>query len=400
MARFRRRAGTAAAAATASETQLGLFERLEVVTRPRSSDASPEARRLFYAVLGLLALGFLLQVSHASTTLPEALFRDHLARLAVMRGIALLLIVGLWQLGTERLKAVAPALAVLALLLLVAVFVPGLQHKINGSRRWVDLPLVPFNVQASDVARVFGIVWLARRCEDLGPRVEEGLRGYLPTLGMGLLFCALVFLEPDLGSTILLGATWGTVMWVAGFQQRHIATSAAALGSAALVAGATMFSHVRDRIDIFLGDATNDQVARSAEAFASGGLFGVGLGQGEYRLAGLQYQQTDFVFALVGEELGLFGALLVILAYGAILWSGLRIARTVESRFSALVALGLTVGVCLQALVHISVVTRLAPPKGMTLPFISDGNTSLLASSLAVGLILGATSRGSLPKET
>ena len=95
------------------------------------------------------------------------------------------------------------------------------------------------------------------------------------------------------------------------------------------------------------------------------------------------------MFALVGEELGLFGAFLVILAYGAILWSGLRIARTVESRFSALVAYGLTVGVCLQALVHISVVTRLAPPKGMTLPFISDGNTSLLASSLAVGLILG-----------
>ncbi|MDA0948802.1 MAG: FtsW/RodA/SpoVE family cell cycle protein [Planctomycetota bacterium] len=397
MARFRRRAGAAVAAS--GETQLGLFERIEVATQPRVADATIEARRLFYAVLALMALGFLLQASHAATTLPEDLFQQHLAKLAGMRGVAILIVVGLWQLGTERLKPLAPALAIVALLLLVAVFVPGLQARINGARRWVDLPLLPFNLQASDVARVLGIVWLARRCEDLGPRVEEGLHGYLPTLGMGLVFALLIFLEPDLGSTVLLGVTWGSVMWVAGFQQRHIATSAAALGSAALVAGATMFSHVRDRLAIFMGEATNDQVSGSARAFSSGGFWGVGLGQGQARLAGLQYQQTDFVFALVGEELGLFGALLVVGAYMVVLWSGLRIARSVESPFAALVAFGLTVGVCLQALVHISVVTRLAPPKGMTLPFISDGNTSLLASSLAVGLILGATRRSPLPKE-
>ncbi|MBL6721450.1 MAG: FtsW/RodA/SpoVE family cell cycle protein [Planctomycetes bacterium] len=396
MARFRRRAGAAVAAS--GETQLGLFERIEVATQPRVADATIEARRLFYAVLALMALGFLLQASHAATTLPEDLFQQHLAKLAGMRGVAILIVVGLWQLGTERLKPLAPALAIVALLLLVAVFVPGLQARINGARRWVDLPLLPFNLQASDVARVLGIVWLARRCEDLGPRVEEGLHGYLPTLGMGLVFALLIFLEPDLGSTVLLGVTWGSVMWVAGFQQRHIATSAAALGSAALVAGATMFSHVRDRLAIFMGEATNDQVSGSARAFSSGGFWGVGLGQGQARLAGLQYQQTDFVFALVGEELGLFGALLVVGAYMVVLWSGLRIARSVESPFAALVAFGLTVGVCLQALVHISVVTRLAPPKGMTLPFISDGNTSLLASSLAVGLILGATRRSPLPK--
>ena len=396
MARFRRRAGAAVAAS--GETQLGLFERIEVATQPRVADATIEARRLFYAVLALMALGFLLQASHAATTLPEDLFQQHLAKLAGMRGVAILIVVGLWQLGTERLKPLAPALAIVALLLLVAVFVPGLQARINGARRWVDLPLLPFNLQASDVARVLGIVWLARRCEDLGPRVEEGLHGYLPTLGMGLVFALLIFLEPDLGSTVLLGVTWGSVMWVAGFQQRHIATSAAALGSAALVAGATMFSHVRDRLAIFMGEATNDQVSGSARAFSSGGFWGVGLGQGQARLAGLQYQQTDFVFALVGEELGLFGALLVVGAYMVVLWSGLRIARSVESPFAALAAFGLTVGVCLQALVHISVVTRLAPPKGMTLPFISDGNTSLLASSLAVGLILGATRRSPLPK--
>ncbi len=397
MARFRRRAGAAVVAS--GETQLGLFERIQVATQPRATDATVEARRLFYAVLALMALGFLLQASHAATTLPEDLFQEHLAKLAGMRGVAILLVVGLWQLGTERLKPFAPGLAVVALLLLVAVFIPGLQARINGARRWVDLPLLPFNLQASDVARVLGIVWLARRCEDLGPRVEEGLHGYLPTLGMGLVFALLIFLEPDLGSTVLLGVTWGSVMWVAGFQQRHIATSAAALGSAALVAGATMFSHVRDRLAIFMGEATNEQVSGSVRAFSSGGFWGVGLGQGQARLAGLQYQQTDFVFALVGEELGLFGALLIVGAYMVVLWSGLRIARSVESPFAALAAFGLTVGVCLQALVHISVVTQLAPPKGMTLPFVSDGNTSLLASSVAVGLILGATRRAPLPKE-
>ena len=174
-----------------------------------------------------------------------------------------------------------------------------------------------------------------------------------------------------------------------------MALAGASLAAAAVAFGLSQFGHVRERIAVWMGDATNDQVSRATEAMASGGLFGVGFGHGQFRNANLQYMQTDYALALVGEELGLVGVLFVVALFAAFTWQALRLVLAIEGRFAALAAFGLTLSVAVQAMLHLQVVTGLAPPKGMALPFLSDGGSALLASCLAVGLALGASRRDS-----
>jgi cell division protein FtsW len=394
MARFRKRAGQQGAALEApTETQLSIFARIGTAAAPRPA-ASPRepARAIFGLTIGMIALGLVMQVSHAATTMPLDAFREEVVNLVVMRGLAVLVLLGAWWVGLARLRPFVPALAVIGLLLLLLVFVPGFAVAINGSRRWIQIPGLPFTIQPSEVARVLAILWLARRCVDLGDRVS-GLRGYVPTVLAGVVVALLIIIEPDVGSTLLFGLAWMATMWVGGFQERHLAVSAVGGVSMVFVGAASVLGYVRERLSVWLGDVSNDQVLRNAEAFGSGGWFGQGLAQGGYRNDGLQYMQTDYVCSLVGEELGLFGVLVLVGLWGAFVWNGLRLVRTVKNRFAALAAFGLTVGVTTQAMIHLAVATQLSPPKGMTLPLISDGGSALMSTCLAIGLILGA-SRG------
>ena len=394
MARFRKRAGQQGAALEApTETQLSIFARIGTAAAPRPA-ASPRepARAIFGLTIGMIALGLVMQVSHAATTMPLDAFREEVVNLVVMRGLAVLVLLGAWWVGLARLRPFVPALAVIGLLLLLLVFVPGFAVAINGSRRWIQIPGLPFTIQPSEIARVLAILWLARRCVDLGDRVS-GLRGYVPTVLAGMVVALLIIIEPDVGSTLLFGVAWMATMWVGGFEGRHLAVSAVGGVSLVVLGAASVLGYVRDRLSVWLGEASNDQVARAAEAMASGGFFGQGFGQGGFRNAGLQYMQTDYVCSLVGEELGLFGVLVLVGLWAAFVWNGLRLVRTVKDRFAALAAFGLTVGVATQAMIHLAVVTQLSPPKGMALPLISDGGSALMSTCLAIGLILGA-SRG------
>jgi cell division protein FtsW len=166
--------------------------------------------------------------------------------------------------------------------------------------------------------------------------------------------------------------------------------SACALLVGALVVAASAFHYVRDRLAIWLGDSQNDQVTRAMEAIASGDGVGVGIAHGGFRNQSLQYMQTDYVFSMVGEEFGLAGSLLVIGLFLALLFQGQRLVRSLTDPFAALAAFGLILSVVVQAMLHLQVVTGLAPPKGMNLPFVSDGGSALLATCLAMGLALGA----------
>ena len=394
MARFRKRAGQQGAALEApTETQLRIFARIGTAAAPRPA-ASPRepARAIFGLTIGMMALGLVMQVSHAATTMPLDAFREEVVNLVVMRGLAVLVLLGAWWVGLARLRPIVPALAAIGLVLLLLVFVPGIAEAVNGSRRWIQIPGLPFTIQPSEIARVLAILWLARRCVDLGDRVS-GLRGYVPTVLAGMVVALLIIIEPDVGSTLLFGVAWMATMWVGGFEGRHLAVSAVGGVSLVVLGAASVLGYVRDRLSVWLGEASNDQVARAAEAMASGGFFGQGFGQGGFRNAGLQYMQTDYVCSLVGEELGLFGVLVLVGLWAAFVWNGLRLVRTVKDRFAALAAFGLTVGVATQAMIHLAVVTQLSPPKGMALPLISDGGSALMSTCLAIGLILGA-SRG------
>jgi cell division protein FtsW len=191
---------------------------------------------------------------------------------------------------------------------------------------------------------------------------------------------------------LLLLCMLGT-MWVGGARPTHVAGSLAGIGGSALLLGFTLIPYIRRRIEMFVGSTDNDQITGSLLAMHSGGFFGVGLGQGVFRNHGVPYLESDFVFAQVAEEFGLFGMLLVLGLFMAFLWFGLRLVLSIRDRYDALASFGLLLATALQAMLHVQVVAGLAPPKGMTLPFISHGGTSLVVSCLCTGLALGAARR-------
>jgi len=391
MARFRRAPVLAGGGALPREHQVTIAERLEVLaTRARGSDAGEPARRLFLVVLALLGLGLLLQASHASTTLPAEEYWSALGSQILFRAAALVsLLVGL-RVGPQGLRRHVPALTVACLACLVLVFVPGFADPRNGANRWLQLPGLGLSFQPSELARLVLVLWVADRCIRLGDDVRDVRRGVVPMLATGLTFFLLILVETDLGGALLFLACFLATMWVGGARPMHVAGPLVAAGGTAAVFLITFVSYVRQRIEMWLGHAGNMQVDRTGDAIASGDVFGVGLGQGLFRNARVPYLESDYVLALVGEELGLFGMLLVIGLLIAFVWYGARLTLSLQDRFSALCAFGLLLSVALQAMVHAQVVTRLAPPKGMPLPFLSHGGTALVVSSLAVGLALGA----------
>ena len=215
-------------------------------------------------------------------------------------------------------------------------------------------------------------------------------RTLLPVVGVGVFVCMLVFLEPDLGGSVVLMTCFFLTLWVGGASTKKtlapLLLLVAGVGMAAFMAN----EYVRNRIYSFLYGAGEGQVSDAEMAIWSGGYMGEGLGNGLSRRLGFIHQETDYVFSLVGEEFGLIGMLMVIGLFACIAWFGLRMVLAIPDRFRALSAFGLLLCVLIPALIHMMVSVGLAPPKGMTLPFLSNGGTSLVMSSLACGLALGA----------
>lgn len=390
MARFRRSPATAGGA-LAGEHQLTIFERLDDMTRRAGHlDPAGPAVAVLCSVLALLALGFIIQASHAATTVRPEAFRGELLSMLEFRLLGLFVLLVGFRLGPRGVRPLIPLLTWTVLLMLVAVYVPGLSAAKNGSRRWLEVPFLGLTIQPSEIARVVIVLWVANRCVQLGPRLQEMRRGYMPMVLFGGFLFALILGEPDLGGALLFFLCFVCTMWVGGARPTHVAGSLGMLGGGALVLGATMLAYVRERIAVWMGDSTNEQVLLTARAMASGDMFGVGLTLGGARNSGVQYMQTDFALSLVGEELGFFGIVVVIGLLFTYIWFSLRLVLSIRDKYCALVAFGLLVSVAFQAMLHVQVVTGLAPPKGMNLPFISDGGSSLVASCLAVGLALGA----------
>ncbi len=389
MARFRRRAGEPRGASR--EHQLTIFERLDELTRrAEPADAATPAFKVFCVVLALMALGLVLQASHAATVGEPREFTGELREQTLFRLLGLGALLLGYRLGPQGLRHLLPALAVLAAVLLVCVWIPPLASPENGAHRWIRLWPSQRTIQPSELARVVMVMWAADRCVRLGVRVTDARRGLLPLLATGLFFVALIGLETDLGAALVFLACFLSVTWVGGARLVHAAGSLAGVGGVALLLAASSLQYIRGRFAVFMGAAENTQVQQAKAALASGGLWGVGLGQGTARTSGIPYQDSDYVFALVGEELGLVGMIVTIGLLVAFVWFSLRLVLGVRDRYRALAAFGLLLSVGVQAMIHLQVVTGLAPPKGMTLPFLSDGGTSLLVSSLAVGLALGA----------
>lgn len=282
----------------------------------------------------------------------------------------------------------------LTVILLIAVFA---FPEINGARRWIRIG--PFSLQPSELAKVALPIFLAYFLTQREGRVGEIRSTVVPCIGALGLLGGLVFLEPDLGTTIVLCAIFSAVYFAAGAKILHIATVGAVMLVVAL--GAVLLAPWRvERLMAFLdpfahADDAGYQVVQSLYAIGSGGVFGEGFGKGQQKLFYLPYPYSDFIYSVIGEEWGLIGTLGVLIAFGLLLWRGTRAAVRSRDRFGMLLAIGIITGTVVQALFNISVVTSLLPAKGIPLPFISYGGSSVLVTMFAVGILLNISRQGS-----
>jgi cell division protein FtsW len=279
-------------------------------------------------------------------------------------------------------------LAITAILLAVVFAFPA----INGARRWIRLPGASF--QPSELAKITLPMFLAWFLTIKEKEIGDLKETVLPCLAVLAFLGGLIVLEPDLGTTIVLCAIFTAIYFSAGARILHFASVAAGL----LIFGIGMmvFAPFRvRRLMAFLDPCSPEhaakagyQVCQSLYAIGSGGVFGEGFAKGQQKLFYLPYPYSDFIFAVVGEELGLVGTLAVVVVFGLLLWRGTRAALLAPDRFGMLLGIGLITGLIVQALFNISVVISLLPAKGIPLPFISYGGSSIIFTLIAVGILL------------
>jgi cell division protein FtsW len=341
---------------------------------------------LAFCVAALLALGLVMLYSSMMIT-PAGV--HHLMKQMVFCAIGLIVCVTATALDYQLLKKLAWPAYGFALILLALVFVPHLGHGINGAHRWIGPGSIRF--QPSEFAKIALIIVLAWYGDRYQRQIHTWKRGVMIPMLIAGLMLGLIFVEPDRGQTILLAAVTGAMLLVAGVRWRFMLIPVF-FGAAALAFSLLHDSMRKGRISAWLHPEAHAQGAglqaqQAMIGFANGGWFGVGLGNGLRKFGWLPEIQTDFIFANIGEELGLVASLLVVLAFVIIAICGIYIALHSRDTFGLLLASGVTFLICLQAVINIGVVTSALPNKGLPLPFISDGGSNLVAMLACIGLL-------------
>ena len=298
--------------------------------------------------------------------------------------------------GLGLVRAATPMLLLIAFGLLVATMVPGIGSSANGAQRWIAAG--PVQLQASEIAKValmlYGVHLLAAR-----PTMTRDLRGMAPFLLVAAGVCALIVLEPDLGTAMVTAFSVTALLIAAGAKLRHLAMIGAVLGVFVVVA-VIIEPYRMARLTSFLNPTADASGAgfqgmQASIALGSGGIFGVGLGESVQKAFYLPEAHTDMIAAVIGEELGLFGMSLLVGLYMLVGYAGFRTAQRARDRYGRLLAAALTAMILIQASINLFAVLGLAPLTGVTLPFVSYGNSSLIVTLAAVGLLLNVAAGGS-----
>lgn len=343
----------------------------------------------------LICLGLIMIYSssgiYAAQELGDSLF--FLKRHMIFLGVSLLIMLGVMSVDYRILQRwTKPALAV-TVLLLVMVLIPAIGKSSFGARRWLDLG--PINFQPSELAKITVVLYVADFLSRKGNKITSLREGFIPLMLVMMLFCALIVRQPDLGSTLLIATLIFAMMFVAGAKMTHLLM--VGVTAIPLVAYLVISEPYRmRRIVAFLNPWADSQgvgfqLTQSQIALGSGGIFGVGPGQSVQKLFYLPAAHTDFIFSIVGEELGLIGTLVVILLFGIFIWQAARIAKRVSDPFGYFICIGVIVLIGLQAVVNIGVSIGAFPTKGLPLPFISYGGSALIFNMIAVGLLLNVS---------
>jgi len=282
------------------------------------------------------------------------------------------------------------AIVFIMFFLLVIVLIPGIGIELNNARRWIGIGSL--TIQPSELAKLGMVIYLAGGLERKHKDITSFFKGVIPFILVMGVVCGLILIEPHLSAAALIGMSTIIILFVAGAKMSHI-FSLASLGIVA-VAVLTFTKGYRMRRYLSFLDPWSDikdsgyHIVQSLYALGSGGLIGVGLGHSRQKFFYLPEPQTDFIFAIIGEELGFLGAVFVIIMFVFLIWRGYRTAITAPDLFGKLLAAGITTFIALQFIINIAVVTASMPVTGMPLPFISYGGSSLIITMTQVGILL------------
>jgi rod shape determining protein RodA len=346
---------------------------------------------LLLSGMALMAFGAVLIYSGSLTTYGDitASFSHPVVRQVLFAAVGLGLAMLLALLDYRALGAVSVALYLAAIAALLFVLAVG--ETAYGSRRWIVVG--DTNVQPSEIAKLVIIIVLAKYLADRQERVTEP-KVFLTSLGLAALPTALVFAEPDLGSAVIFVAIWLGMVILAGARPSHIfGLIGAGLVSVPFVFLAFVSDYQRERIALWLDPGSESlgsgfNILQAEISIGSGGILGKGLTQGtQTQLDYLRTQTTDYIFSVLGEELGLVGALLLFGLFVILLFRGIRAASLSQDVFGRLLAAGIVIFIVLQAFINIGVNLRILPVTGIPLPFISQGGSSLLTLFIALGIL-------------
>jgi cell division protein FtsW len=309
---------------------------------------------------------------------------------AIHFAIGFLAMIFLTQLNYRGFLNIRKGLLIVGYVLLFAVII---QNHFRGYNVNMGLRLGPLVFQPSELMKIILIVFLSGSIAQMGEQVRNFTTGFLPLLGWVLFTFALIFVQPDFGISSLILAIGFYLLFIGRAKLGHIllVVLPAAVGALLLV---TTVPYMRKRLMEFLNPEMAYQIKQSIISIGSGGLFGVGLGNSTQKYYFLPEMHTDFVFSILGEELGFIGTMGLLALTFAFIMRGMRIARMAPDMFGFLLASGLTMMTALQVFINIGVAIRLLPTTGMTLPFISYGGTSLVVSFMMVGILLNISKQG------
>jgi cell division protein FtsW len=342
---------------------------------------------MFFTTMFLLAIGIVMvfSASYYDTLENDPYF--YLRKQLMWAALSFVAMIIMMKIDYFRLKPYINFIFAVAFILLIIVL---FFEPVQGSRRWIKLGFI--NIQPSEIMKLSMVLFLAKELSKVGTRIKNLFTGVGPFLLLLGVVGGLIMQEPDLGTTLAIAGTTGVLLIAAGLRWRHFFV----LGLSGFVVVAALILANPNRINRIIGyldpwsHASKEgyQLINSLYALGSGGLFGMGLGNSRQKLDYLPEQNTDFIYAILGEELGFIGAFLVILLFCLFAWRGYRIALTCPETFGGFLAVGITTMIVLQAFINMGVVTGLLPITGIGLPFISYGGSSLLFSMSGVGILL------------
>ncbi|MBN2419087.1 MAG: putative lipid II flippase FtsW [Deltaproteobacteria bacterium] len=291
-------------------------------------------------------------------------------------------------------KMVYPALLI-SFLMLIILLISSFGREVNGARRWIDIGL--FRLQPSEIVKLSLAVYMAYSMSKKGTNMSSFSKGLLPHLLVVGTFMFMILIQPDLGTAVIIGSWLIILLFVAGLNLLHL------LGMVIIACPMVIWliTHAEYRLNRLLAftkpwDHAQDlgfQIIHSFYAFGSGGLLGVGLGNSKQKLGYLPEPHTDFILSILAEELGLLGVIVIIALFGILIIRGIKISLDATDLYSSYLALGITTLLGLQVIINMGVVMGLLPTKGLTLPFLSYGGSSLMVNFIAIGILMRISAR-------